>query len=467
MMFTQFFFDDQRLFGRENLRRVYGTPELLAEYFDGEFSTDYHTGYAFRLADGRVRLLYYGKSIKTKRGAFLSAISGDGVHFVPEDLSATVDLPNRQAAHEVFPGGGGEVAAVYEDANAEPRERYKLLFTECRNMRVDGTLWASPDLLHWSQVETKDEWNDGCEPVTGIFRNPLCPDTTTILRRPAWGDRRVGYSDTKDFRTFTEYAPCMRADALDAPLDELYGCPSFAYGGLAVGFPHIYAQNLSCHNTKYTGGCIYPQFAYSFDGHYWIRSLREPFFKDVPLTGTMTWLGSVLTRENDILLYTAHTPNEHGNAFAHPAQGRIRIYRLRRDGFVGLRADSGTGTVITREFAHNGGEISLNLTAKRATCAVYLSDLLENSDANVLGKSFPLAGYTHEDCVPFTGDCNSWTPVFRGGTLDALRGKTLIFDIRIEDGTLYSLTADALPLMNTEAARYRVGKSVRGNTVGK
>ena len=35
------FFDDNRLFGKDNLRRDYGNPEFLAEYDDGVCSADF------------------------------------------------------------------------------------------------------------------------------------------------------------------------------------------------------------------------------------------------------------------------------------------------------------------------------------------------------------------------------------------------------------------------------------------
>ena len=38
-----FFFDDEKLFGCDNVRRVYGQPELIPDsiYSDGVISTDY------------------------------------------------------------------------------------------------------------------------------------------------------------------------------------------------------------------------------------------------------------------------------------------------------------------------------------------------------------------------------------------------------------------------------------------
>lgn len=51
-MYTQLFPDDQRLLGRAGTRRAYGRPELMAEYEDPLFSTDYfRRGYSKKTAD--------------------------------------------------------------------------------------------------------------------------------------------------------------------------------------------------------------------------------------------------------------------------------------------------------------------------------------------------------------------------------------------------------------------------------
>ena len=83
----QLFFDDNGLFGKENVIRVGGKPTLTATYSDGVCSTDYCTGWAFRLDDGRWRLLYFGHGTAFAGMRLFAAISEDGVHFAPEILN--------------------------------------------------------------------------------------------------------------------------------------------------------------------------------------------------------------------------------------------------------------------------------------------------------------------------------------------------------------------------------------------
>lgn len=52
-MKKQLFFDDSKLFGRDNVIRKYGKVKAVAEYNDGICSTDYATGYTFLLDNGK------------------------------------------------------------------------------------------------------------------------------------------------------------------------------------------------------------------------------------------------------------------------------------------------------------------------------------------------------------------------------------------------------------------------------
>ena len=104
---------------------------------------------------------------------------------------------------------------------------------------------------------------------------------------------------------------------------------------------------------------------------------------------------------------------------------------------------------------------NVNLEAKKATLAVY-----EVRDEEQWSMPFLLEGYAHEDCVPFSGDSTDWVPVFQNGKkLDDLKGKTVMLEIKIEDGTIYSISGDFTSIMNTEGVRYRKLNGVRPNRV--
>lgn len=158
-----------------------------------------------------------------------------------------------------------------------------------------------------------------------------------------------------------------------------------------------------------------------------------------------------------IRLYASASELEHGPAFRNPGTGEILVFELRPDGFVSLSAE-GTATVATRERVWHGGEVQLNIKAKRATVAVYITDESEiiAGGNNALAIARPLDGYTHADCEAFSGDTTSWTPIYKSGlTVDALKGKTIVFEVKYESGELYSISGNCTEVFNTEAARFR------------
>ena len=149
---------------------------------------------------------------------------------------------------------------------------------------------------------------------------------------------------------------------------------------------------------------------------------------------------------------------EHGPAFDGSGTGKILVYKLRRDGFVYLQTKEKEkpAVVISREKLWNGGELHLNLQAKRATVAVYTSSD-PKKQGNPLGFARPMEGFTHEDCIAFEGDSKDWIPVFKSGKkLADLKGETLVIEVKFEDGKLYSLSGDYQDVFNTVGERYRL-----------
>ena len=97
----------------------------------------------------------------------------------------------------------------------------------------------------------------------------------------------------------------------------------------------------------------------------------------------------------------------------------------------------------------------MNLRAKRATLAVYTTESRDEG-LNILGTASPIEGYGHEDNIAFSGDCTDWVPRYKSGKcVGDLAGKTLVFEIKFEDGELFSFGGDYTDLFNVEAAVYR------------
>ena len=451
-MKKQLFFDDSLLFGRDNVKRVLGKPEVVGEYNDGISSTDFCTGSVFKLDDGRYRMLYFGHSTEFEGKKLFSAISDDGVNFAPEKLDLGKDYP-----HEIMQlPNGGEVAFIFEDSHSEGR--YKLLMAEFDGARfsVNDVIYVSEDLLHWEKCEGLT-WGDGAEPLASVFYNNHRGEYT-IMQRPFWGVRTVGCKTTKDWKSFTEYRSALGVDSRDDALSEIYGLYAFEHDGTYFGITHIYEGLHSEYNAKYKNGRISCQLSYSNDGEYWKRGPAEYLVKgdeEYP----MRWLAGVVIRDDGIFLYGSASRLEHGDAFHKPGNGNLFVYKLHSDGFVALRSENSDtpARVITREKVWHGGELHLNVNAKDVKVAVYETLVSENLGGNALGIAEPIEGYSAEECIAFSGDSSDFVPRFKSGkTVDDLRGRTLVFEIIFSDGELYSLSGDYTDVFNTEGARYRL-----------
>lgn len=455
-MYTHLFFDDQRLYVRQGLRREYGEPELVGSFTDPKLTPAYGWCHALRAPDGNVHLLYNGIALDGTMPvhAFGAAISSDGVHFQPRNTARESGFAHPLVPNQILPPStkNSEIAVVLEDSNAPAEERYKMLFTDMTNrektLRIEDSVYVSKDLIQWHLKEGAC-WNpEGTEPIAGAFYNPVAKKFT-ILTRPDHGQRRVGITETADWRSFSPIELCMQCDSLDEPLVEIYGMPAMVYEGWFIGFPLIYSGFEQGIFTKFSSGEMRVQLAYSLNGHHWQRSLRTPFLEGEMLPDgpwKMTFLSSVL-RENDgsLLLYVCANHCQHGTP---PEQmmgnACIKVLRLRKDGFIRLTTSgSEEGVLALRETCLQGDNLKINLCAKHATCAIY------KYDTN--GKEL---WFSHEDCIPFSGDATDWTPQWHNGSLADLRGKLINIEVRLQDGSLYSIRYDGIPLMNQQSVRY-------------
>ncbi len=483
-MFKYLFFDDQRLFVRENLTRDYGESQLIedAVYKDPWLDTTLSTGFVFRLPDGKYHMLYCGiadtaeycgienvaHSVVARAGrrAYIAAaVSDDGIHFAPRLTGKESCISEPEFPHSISDATWdmGELGCVVEDPFGPPEERYKAFcgtswkadeFKHRTYMKVSG------DLVHWRDFPDGEWLKIGTEAECSCYYNKVF-DCFSIITRPDCGERRVGYMETKDFHSFTEPLHCMQVDSLDEPLTELYNMPSFEYDSWYIGMPKLYSGQPQKLWWKGAEGTMHSELAYSFDGRNFQRSLRKPFLcgwsKDMQeKTGKLwptLWVSSMLRRDNgEILLYGSGVTEDHGGLMKSRRKGAIFVWRLREDGFIRLVSQRDkTARLATRENIWHGGELKVNIKCVNpATVAVFEPYF----DADGEGSARPVPGFDHADCVSFTGDSTAWFPQWKGGPLDSLKGKNLIFEIRFSCGELYSLSGDCTPVMFVEARKH-------------
>lgn len=452
-MQTFLFFDDQWLVGRDNLERKYGQPKLIRDsvYKDPNVNTPVcFNKVFFDEKTGKYILFYNGFKKGTRETGLFTAESDDGIHWTPRNVAEQAGVVNPIAPNHCVNGVDESVSMIYDKKN----ERYVLL----ANKTNYGTTYDCQNIIYTSKDGIKFEntgitWHKtlmGCEPLGGVFYNPL-HDNYVINCRPIWGDRRVCIVETDNFEEFTEPELILQVDSLDPPCCDIQGMSAFYYDGYFIGILYPYFPPMEPKD-KSVFGKVNSQLAYSLNGRSFQRSLRTPFIGNGepgdPTYG-MVWPDNVRVADNDKIYITATACTlEHG-FWEKYGTGSIVTYELRKDGFICLEPSGGVGRLCTRCVYYDGGDFTINVEAPEgfATCAFY-----DDNVTDFFRK--PIDGFSHEDCVPFTGDSTSWTPQFKEHSVEELKDKVFMIEIKLTNGRLYAIRGNFRKMMATEVFQY-------------
>lgn len=444
------FFDDKHLLLRENLKRICAQPQLEAVYIDPVASTS--AGFPSVVRDPKTGLyhMFYQGWLRGDKIVTLAAASKDGLHFQPRSTARQAGITAPVCDHQLLAEMDGELALVFEDHHAPEDKRLKALVAVYNRpqMQVKNILFTSGDGIHWI-LEEGVRWNTrGAEPGAGCF---YCEATESYIltQRPDWGVRRICIAETRDWQHFSDPELVLQADALDEPLTETYGMPAFAYDGWYIGFLWLYQPPQERGPVKYWKGKVHSQLTYSVNGRHFQRALRQPFIGNgdpASPTWGMVFPSALYTdAEGNLVVAASACRYEHGH-FADQGGGSIVFYRLRKDGFVALESTGGPGLLCTRGLLTAGGELEINIEApySEATCCIYTHGGIE-----------PMPGYSHEDCIPFTGDSTKWVPSWKEGrTFSQLAGQVVYIEVKLNSGMLYSIRGQLTPMMVRDVDRY-------------
>ncbi len=216
-------------------------------------------------------------------------------------------------------------------------------------------------------------------------------------------------------------------DALDIEqkFNFFYGMPMHYYGGVYWGFLWAFRMNDPIHT----------QLATSRDGEHWDRLPSRP--QVIPLGQPGAWddgmtFGGPHWVEVGDEWWFYYSGWDGGHQSKERAAG-IGLATLRKEGLVSLHGPkAGGGVVVTRTLVWPGGELTLNVEVPEGEVKVRVSDELR--------KVTP--GYDYDDCEPFTGDSVAHPVKFKGGSLDALKGRTIRLEIFLRNADLYTFRAN-------------------------
>lgn len=378
---------------------------------------------------GYYRVPPHGKYQSTEARANCYATSTDGIHW---------ELPNlglyewRGSRQNNIACDLNEPRTLYhiirDEQEADPQRRYKALFDV-----HDRYLGVSPDGFTWTMLDvppipSQDESHFLYDPATGEY--------LAFVKQPtAWG-RSVWLATSTDFQHFGSPQLVFHTDAIDqqnrqqrvqqvvddpaylAPpllnndnlLAQVYQMAVLPYAGLHVGFPVLFnpAGAIPPPHMNFTG-LNQVELTVSHDRLHWARVAERALFLPVDPWADQTygWAQKLL----------CGTPHIHDNCeiwiyynalrFRGPRElykevpdayfedeSALVLAKLRLDGFVSLDAAE-TGTIVTKPFQANGGQLFVNVNASGGDLYAEILDA---------ETQHPLPGFAADEAFVLQGD---------------------------------------------------------------
>ena len=291
-------------------------------------------------------------------------------------------------------------SVIDEGPNFSPREqRYKLGWYFEKGLRIA----TSPDGIGWSDL-TKNVLIEHSHDINGIFWDPIRKRYTAILSfyeaSDKWsGKRRITkQSFSTNLLNWSEPTPIITPDSRDEGETQFYAMDGFlARGRLLIGMVKVLRDDLKADNPPQPAdayGIGYTTVAWTHNGADWSRE-RAPFLDRNTTPNTWdhahAWIDEQIPVGDEVFLYYAGYKSGHKvNRFQ---ERQIGLIRMKRDRYVGLRADD-LGTLRTIPVLLHGKRMFVNANA--AAGQIRLQLLTPG------GKV--IKGFDAEECQPILGD---------------------------------------------------------------
>ena len=354
-----------------------------------------------------------------KRMAY--ATSSDGIRWQRPNLGQVErnnSTSNSMLAMGPFGVHFGNV--IIDDHDPDPNRRFKMMFWAIApksgktDLHSSINVAASPNGIQWNLLCDPYEPPFGARPTAkpawaeeyryrhdGPYGARTAGDAVSLL---GWvpeqghyvaylkssdlvpeGFRNICYTESSDFIHWSRLVSVLHPDEQDIPGTEFYYMTVFPFGDLYVGLLSVY-HNYSRRRGAWHGPTaevpseyaamdqhMDVRLAFSRDGQIWHQAGDRKAF--IPLGEKRDWDRSViygstlLEVENEIYVYYAGTPMRHvmddmqhaGETIDGQLWGTFGgLARLRKDGFVSLRAGNDGGEVITKPVVFSGQNPRLN-----------------------------------------------------------------------------------------------------------
>lgn len=386
------------------------------------------------------------------------ARSKDGIHW-EKPILGLVDKHGSKNNNLVTVKGFPEafVQNALLDPTAPPESRYKGMIGPGGRKPVisaDGFVFTTVDTppipsqdtshLAWDEMKkqyllsVKHNGPYGRSVYLSVSRDFVKWTDPELIYHADMIDQALGEQHIRE----VEGNPKMWRPTINVPAEyntEIYNMPIFGYEGLYIGMPTYFESSgrvpLPIGNQDGTNSV---KLVCSRDLHAWTRiGNREHFIPVSELgrggldTGQVLATSRPIVRGDELwfyytgidVRYRPNKPDARGDF-----HGGIHLAKLRRDGFVSLRAGAEPGFVDTRPVQLEGSHLYLNATARGQIKA-------EITDAQ--GRA-AMPGWGSAQCVAITGDHLRTEVRWPGHDLRELRGKSVRVRFHLTDADLYS-----------------------------
>lgn len=412
--------------------------------------------------DGKFKMWYLagaGSMHKEERQTFYTcyAESADGEHWrkVNQDIvpgTNIVDTCNRDAA------------TVWLDREeSDPARRYKFFNIERRkgDRRWQMILKYSPDGIHWSRgVAQSGDMGDR----TTAFYNPFTKKWVMSLRAGTpVSSRSRYYIENSDPEMLVSLAHRTKPDADDknivfwfTPDDKelrherfpevepgIYNFDAIPYESIMLGFYSAWAgpENRVCEQEGIQKRNVL-SLGYSRDGFHFSRPTHQPFMNVNESEGAWNWgnmqsVNGVPLIVGDSLYF--YCSGRRLNDIMWDSYTSTGLAKLRRDGFVSMRAAADWGSLTTEPIVFDGKYLFVNADVKGRKAQLLVEVL--DADGN------PVEGYAKADCTGLkrTDSTKAMITWRNHEDLSALAGQPVRLRFYLKDGDLYSFWISPWP----------------------
>lgn len=381
-------------------------------------------------------------------GAMCYATSADGIHWQRPDLDI-VPGTNRILPEHLHPDSG---TVWLQQAVTGVHPRYTFMMREPNppgKGHFPGLMMTSDDGLHWSDPVPTGAMDDR----STVFYNPFRRKWVQSIRSwlPERGRLRSRhYHEADGFIESGQWAPgapvyWCGADWMDESGDsppQLYNLDAVAYESVMLSL-HQILKGPPNHFGEARGLPKLTELtlATSRDGFHWHRPDRRAFIGADRRPGSWSYgyvesTGGICLVVGDELwfYYSAYagdpkrinTPSWYSNGTY--ANGAVGLAKLRRDGFVSLRAGHPDCEITTRRLRFSGDRLFVNANTPGDALTVECLD----EDGKVI------SGFERQSCQAFSGNSTCAEVRWQHANLGSLAGRPVRFRFHLDRGDIYA-----------------------------